>query len=253
MRADYSRIARDGLWGNNVVFAQSLALCPLLAVTGTATNGLGLGLASTFVMVTSAVLVALLRDIITPEVRIPVFVLINLAAGRTSVLPYWRTSGLEQLRHDKLSAWIEQQGVTRALLPPSICETLAGRPVPRNLKTIFTGGGPVFPDVIERLRTRRALQVISVYRPTEAEPIAELNAADVSTANNAAMKSGRELVSASFVTPYPPGFPILVPGQVVSEEILAFMRALDVKEIHGYEPEIGLQLFTEQALKKFQE
>jgi len=76
MSAEYSRIARDGLWGNNVVFAQSLALCPLLAVTGTATNGLGLGLASTFVMVTSGVLVAVLRDIITPEVRIPVFVLI---------------------------------------------------------------------------------------------------------------------------------------------------------------------------------
>ena len=63
------------------------------------------------------------------------------------------------------------------------------------------------------------------------------------------MKSGRELVSASFVTPYPPGFPILVPGQVISEEILAFMRALDVKEIHGYEPEIGLQLFTEEVLE----
>jgi len=65
-----------------------------------------------------------------------------------------------------------------------------------------------------------------------------------------AMKSGRELVSASFVTPYPPGFPVLVPGQVISEGILAFIRALDVKEIHGYEPEIGLQLFTEEALQK---
>jgi arginine decarboxylase len=65
------------------------------------------------------------------------------------------------------------------------------------------------------------------------------------------MDSGRELVSATFVTPYPPGFPILVPGQVVSEEILAFMRALDVTEIHGYEPEFGLQLFTEQALQNF--
>jgi electron transport complex protein RnfE len=53
-----------------------LALCPLLAVTSTATNGLGLGLASTFVMVASGLLVALLRGIITPEVRIPVFVLI---------------------------------------------------------------------------------------------------------------------------------------------------------------------------------
>jgi len=67
-----------------------------------------------------------------------------------------------------------------------------------------------------------------------------------------AMKSGRELVSASFVTPYPPGFPVLVPGQVISEAILAFVRALDVKEIHGYQPEIGLQLFTEEALKNFQ-
>ena len=68
-----------------------------------------------------------------------------------------------------------------------------------------------------------------------------------------AMKSGRELVSASFVTPYPPGFPVLMPGQVVSEAILAFIRALDVKEIHGYEPEIGLQLFTEEALQKLQQ
>ena len=66
-----------------------------------------------------------------------------------------------------------------------------------------------------------------------------------------AMKSGRELVSASFVTPYPPGFPVLVPGQVISEAILAFIRALDVKEIHGYQPEIGLQLFTEEALATF--
>jgi arginine decarboxylase len=64
------------------------------------------------------------------------------------------------------------------------------------------------------------------------------------------MSSGRELVSASFVTPYPPGFPILVPGQVISEEILEFMRALDVKEIHGYEPEIGLQILTEQVLEE---
>ena len=57
--------------------------------------------------------------------------------------------------------------------------------------------------------------------------------------------AGRALVSANFVTPYPPGFPILVPGQVVSEALLAFMRALDVKEIHGYRPELGLRLFTE--------
>jgi Na+-translocating ferredoxin:NAD+ oxidoreductase subunit E len=73
---DWSRIARDGVWDNNVVMAQSLALCPLLAVTGTATNGLGLGLATAFVMVLSGLLVSVLRGIITPQVRIPVFVLI---------------------------------------------------------------------------------------------------------------------------------------------------------------------------------
>jgi len=60
--------------------------------------------------------------------------------------------------------------------------------------------------------------------------------------------AGRELVSASFVTPYPPGFPILVPGQVVSEGILEFIASTDVKEIHGYDPELGLRLFIEAAL-----
>ncbi len=65
----------------------------------------------------------------------------------------------------------------------------------------------------------------------------------------AAIDSGREVVSASFVIPYPPGFPILVPGQVVSREILAYLNALDVKEIHGYKPEFGLHVFTDEALK----
>ncbi len=64
----------------------------------------------------------------------------------------------------------------------------------------------------------------------------------------AAMDSGRELVSTAFIIPYPPGFPILVPGQVISKEILHFMRALDVKEIHGYRPDLGLRVFTEEAL-----
>ncbi|MFG6138219.1 MULTISPECIES: aminotransferase class I/II-fold pyridoxal phosphate-dependent enzyme [Halomonas] len=61
-------------------------------------------------------------------------------------------------------------------------------------------------------------------------------------------RQGRDVVSASFVIPYPPGFPVLVPGQVVSEEILHFLQALDVKEIHGYRPELGLLVFTEAAL-----
>jgi len=63
-----------------------------------------------------------------------------------------------------------------------------------------------------------------------------------------AMDRGDTVVSAGFIIPYPPGFPILVPGQVVSQEILSFMRALDVSEIHGYRPDLGLRVFTEAAL-----
>jgi arginine decarboxylase len=56
------------------------------------------------------------------------------------------------------------------------------------------------------------------------------------------LKEGPELVSANFVIPYPPGFPIMVPGQVITREIVDFMRKLDVKEIHGYEAAKGLKL-----------
>jgi arginine decarboxylase len=62
------------------------------------------------------------------------------------------------------------------------------------------------------------------------------------------IKSGHEYVSAAFVTPYPPGFPVLVPGQVISQEIIEYLLELDVKEIHGYDPLKGLRVFSEHAL-----
>jgi electron transport complex protein RnfE len=75
----YRRITRDGLWDNNVVFTQQLALCPLLAVTGTATNALGMGLATTVVMVASNGIVSLARHLIPTEIRIPIYVLLIAA------------------------------------------------------------------------------------------------------------------------------------------------------------------------------
>lgn len=75
-RENYKAIAMDGVWDNNVVFSQLLALCPLLAVTGTATNGLGMGIASTTVMVGSGLAIALLRQWIPADVRIPAFILV---------------------------------------------------------------------------------------------------------------------------------------------------------------------------------
>ncbi len=62
------------------------------------------------------------------------------------------------------------------------------------------------------------------------------------------LDEGRDVVSATFVTPYPPGFPILVPGQRVSRDILAYVHALDTREIHGYAQGLGYRIFTEKAL-----
>jgi arginine decarboxylase len=63
------------------------------------------------------------------------------------------------------------------------------------------------------------------------------------------LDAGIDIVSATYVTPYPPGFPVLVPGQVFSREILQFMRDLDTKEIHGYEPNFGYRVYTEKAIE----
>jgi arginine decarboxylase len=65
-----------------------------------------------------------------------------------------------------------------------------------------------------------------------------------------AVEAGRALVSTRLVVPYPPGFPVLVPGQLVSPQILEFMRRLDVKEVHGYRRDLGLEVFTQEALER---
>lgn len=72
----YSTIIRDGLWKNNPALVQLLGLCPLLAVTNTTINGLGLGLATILTLVASNGLVSLLRKHIPDEARLPVFMLI---------------------------------------------------------------------------------------------------------------------------------------------------------------------------------
>ena len=81
---NYGQLARDGLWSNNGVLAMLLGMCPTMAMTGTATNGLGMGLATAVVMAASNMMVAMFRNYITREVRIPVYILI-VAANVTFV------------------------------------------------------------------------------------------------------------------------------------------------------------------------
>lgn len=72
----YARITRDSLWNNNIVFSQTLGLCPTMAVTSTATNGLGMGLATTAVLIASNMLISSVRHAVSEEVRIPVYIVI---------------------------------------------------------------------------------------------------------------------------------------------------------------------------------
>ncbi|HBA34445.1 MAG TPA: electron transport complex subunit RsxE [Gammaproteobacteria bacterium] len=72
----YTKIIKNGLWDNNPGLVQLLGLCPLLAVSGTVINGLGMGLATLATLLVSNVLVSLVRDYVKSDVRIPVFVLI---------------------------------------------------------------------------------------------------------------------------------------------------------------------------------
>jgi arginine decarboxylase len=62
------------------------------------------------------------------------------------------------------------------------------------------------------------------------------------------LRAGERLVSATFVTPYPPGFPVLVPGQVITADVLEFMASLDTPEVHGYEAELGYRVYCGSAL-----
>lgn len=75
-QGNLGKIAADGFWKNNPALVQLLGLCPLLAVTSTLVNGLGLGLATTLVLVASNVTVSLIRNVVRSEIRIPVFVLV---------------------------------------------------------------------------------------------------------------------------------------------------------------------------------
>ena len=71
-----SEIIRDGLWGNNPALVQVLGLCPLLAVTSTVVNAIGLGLATLLVLMGSNLAVSLIRNFVSESVRLPAFVMI---------------------------------------------------------------------------------------------------------------------------------------------------------------------------------
>lgn len=131
----------------------------------------------------------------TDLVAFPVFVLVNLVEGRTSVLPNWKISAPERVTAQALAKWLQVTEATRALLPPSLSETLAFSGIPDSLHTLFTGGGPVKPALIKALKKhKKTLRIVSVYGSTEAEPIAELDWQEVTEAHVQNMQQGDGLL-----------------------------------------------------------
>jgi len=69
-------IMKNGLWDQNIVFSQILGMCPTMAVTTSGTNGLGMGLATTAVLVCSNIIISSVRNFVSPQVRIPVYIVL---------------------------------------------------------------------------------------------------------------------------------------------------------------------------------
>ncbi len=74
--SDNKTLFKNGMWKNNPALVQLLGLCPLLAVSSTVTNALGLGIATAIVLIGSNLSVSLVRDYVPKEIRLPVFVMI---------------------------------------------------------------------------------------------------------------------------------------------------------------------------------
>ena len=141
MATQYKTIVKDGMWENNGVFAMLLGMCPAMAMTGTATNGLGMGLATAAVMAASSMLVGMFRNLITQEVRIPVYILI--VAAMTTLVDLCMNAWLHEL-YKVLGMFIPL--IVSNCLPLARLEAFAGKnsTLPSLMDGLFMGLGFTF-------------------------------------------------------------------------------------------------------------
>lgn len=134
----YWELMADGLWRNNVIFTQLLALCPLMAVTTTATNGLGMGLVTLLVLVASNVLVSLIRNQVPSQIRIPIFTL--LIAALVTLVDQAMNAWLHDL-HRVLGLFIALIVVNCAILGRAEAFAVKNRPLASAVDGLATGLG----------------------------------------------------------------------------------------------------------------
>ncbi len=136
--SDYKTIVKDGLWDNNGVFSMLLGMCPTMAMTTSATNGFGMGLATAVVMAASGLLVAIFRNRITTEVRIPVYILI--VAAMVTLVDLGMNAWMHEL-YKVLGLFIPL--IVSNCLPLARLEAFAAKqpPLPAFLDGLFMGLG----------------------------------------------------------------------------------------------------------------
>ena len=128
---DYKHIARQGLWDNNGVLSMMLGLCPAMAMTNSATNALGMGLATAAVITVSMAIVSLFRSRFSQEVRIPVFVLI--IASTVTVVDM------------SMNAWMHEMHKVLGLFIPLIVVNC----LPLARIEMFASKNPVLPSLVD--------------------------------------------------------------------------------------------------------
>jgi len=138
MASKYGTIVKDGLWDNNGVFSMLLGMCPTMAMTTSATNGFGMGLATAVVMAASSGLVAVFRNRITQEIRIPVYILI--VAAMVTVVDLAMNAWMHEL-YKVLGLFIAL--IVSNCLPLARLEAFAAKqtPLPALLDGLFMGLG----------------------------------------------------------------------------------------------------------------
>lgn len=130
-------------------------------------------------------------------ISLPVFVLSNLASGVTSVIPDGDLRKPGKMNPQPLLQQIKKHKVNRILTPPALCERLAenGEVLPQ-IEKIFTGGGPVFPDLLRDLKAfAPQSKITTVYGSTEAEPIAHIALSEIEEKDFDTMQSGSGLLT----------------------------------------------------------
>lgn len=130
-------------------------------------------------------------------ISLPVFILSNLAAGATSVIPAGKLTRPAKLNGEKLRRQMEETRVNRIVAPPAVVARIADGAQPmRRLSAIFTGGGPVFPNLLhDAARAAPNAAIHAVYGSTEAEPIAHLELKEIADADWKAMSEGKGLLA----------------------------------------------------------